>query len=148
MTEEHFLQSKTFRGILYGIGMVAVVSFIFCGGVFVGSRKAMFACKWGENYYRNFAGARGFLGSHFERGGMSGHGFFGSLISIKDSEIVVKGKDGIERIVDIDAKTLLQRGNNTLTVADLKVGDNVMIFGTPLESGRIDARLIRMTPTP
>src|SRR3989338_835616 len=107
MTEEHFLQSKTFRGILYGFGIVAIALLFFCSGVFFGSRKALFACKWGENYYRNFAGARGFFGSHFERGGMSGHGFFGPLLSIRDSEIVVKGKDGIERIVDIDAKTLI-----------------------------------------
>jgi hypothetical protein len=150
MDKEHFLQSKTFRGILCGLGIAAVGLVIFIGGMSIGARRAYFACKWGENYGRSFgehvgSGRGGMMGSNFDGGRMGGfHGVLGSIVSASDDGIVVKGKDGVERSVIIAAQTDIRRGADSIAKADLKPGDQVMTFGEPNDDGRIAARLIRV----
>ncbi len=150
MSAEHFFQSKIFRGVLIGLGAVAITGFIFHAGVIIGSHRALFASKWGENYYRNFGGEHGEqrkvknFHSGFGRQEISGHGVLGSIISIKENTVVVRGQDDLERDVEITDKTLIKRGRDSISLADVKVGDNVMAFGSPDDSGRISATLIRV----
>ncbi len=57
-----FFRSPTLRRIAIGIGVSALVLFIFQVGIIVGSRRAVFGYHWQENYRRNFGGERrGFL---------------------------------------------------------------------------------------
>ncbi len=132
-----------------GIGIAAMALVIFLGGMAVGTRRAFFACKWGENYGRAFgeyAGPlRGGMMLGVPGGRMGGfHGVLGSIISASDDGIVVKGADNVERSVVIDAQTDIRRGLDSIAKGDLKVGDYVMTFGEPDNDGRITARLIRM----
>lgn len=153
MSEERFLQSKTFRGMLFALGAAAAAMLVFAGGMVIGARKASFACKWGENYYHNFAegdgrrlrgGGRGWFRSGPGRPEMSGHGAAGQIISIKDGAVAVKGRDGVERNIIVNGDTDIRRERDTIGLADLAVGDQVMAFGSPDDSGSIVARLIRV----
>lgn len=149
MQDVHFLQSRTFRGVLYGVGIAAAVFLVFEAGMLVGSRKAFFSCKWGENYYRNFAGDRGRFREPpppFGREMMGGNGTFGSVISVNGTAIVVKGGDDVERRVVIDGNTAIRRGHEAIGLGDLRPGERVTVIGEPGDDGTINARFIRVMP--
>jgi hypothetical protein len=125
MSDERFIQSKTFRGALIGLGIAAAAFLLFWGGMEIGERKTQFGCKWGENYYRNFGDGgprpsdRGWFRPGANGPTMSGHGAFAHDAVIK-------------------------RDRETITAADLKIGDDVMAFGTPDDQGRITANFVRV----
>ena len=150
MSTPHFLQSKIFRNVLIGLGVTTIALFIFRAGMLVGSHKALFGCKWGENYSRNFGGEHGRRGRQewFRPGEgrpeMSGHGVLGAVVSVNATTIVVRGRDDIERDVEVGDTTAIKHENDTLKISDIKVGDNVMAFGAPDDSGRITATLVRV----
>ncbi|HSD12353.1 MAG TPA: DUF5666 domain-containing protein [Patescibacteria group bacterium] len=149
MSEEHFLQSRTFRGILYGAGICALAFLVFEGGMIVGSRRAFFSCKWGENYYRNFAGERGAFREPpppFGREMMGGNGSFGDVISVSGSGIVVRGGDDVERRITFDGATVIRRGHDAIGPTDLRPGDRITAIGEPADDGSILARFIRVMP--
>jgi len=104
MNLNDFFQSKTFKGILIGIGAVIIFLFIFRLGMTVGFKKADFSYKWGENYHQNFAGPkRGFfreLGGMGDRDFIGAHGIFGKVLKIEGSEMVISGQDNAEKIFE------------------------------------------------
>lgn len=147
MPIERILQSKLFRGVIVGVGICTIALIIFAGGVAIGGRKALFACKWNENYNRNFGGRAGFFPPEPPpfRGHMVGaHGVLGSIVSVLEDSIVVQGKDGIERNIMISDDTNIRRDNAKADRNALKIGDAVMVFGEPDDSGRIKAVMIRI----
>ncbi len=134
------------------IGLAAFVIFIliFGVGMFVGGMKARFSYQWAESYHKNFAGPRGgFLGDWrqlpFPPGDfIESHGTFGEIIQINDSDFVIKGKGDLEKIIVIKENTILEKGRMAIKKDDLKVGDQVVIIGSPNEQGQIEAKLIRI----
>lgn len=151
--KEHFLQSKLFRGIIYGLAIATVASLIFNAGAAVGSRRAFFTCKWGENYGQNF-------GSHavaepkllirrdapapIMGRAIGFHGVLGKVVTVTDDGIVVMGNDDIERSVVIDDDTEIRNGRDETDRSGLANGLSVMVFGEPNDQGRILAKLIRI----
>lgn len=146
--KEHFLQSKTFRGIMYGLGIAFAVALIFNAGVAMGSHRAFFACKWGENYGRSFGDrANVFIErapAPFEKKITGFHGVLGKVVVTTDYGVVVLGKDGVERGVIVDDHTEIRSGRDERDKDGLKEGLDVMIFGEPNDEGRILAKLIRI----
>lgn len=140
-------QSKTFKtGIFILVGLL-VFLFIFKLGLVVGFKKANFSYKWGENYHRNFAGPRqGFFRGFSDREFIDAHGVFGQIIKIDDSDLIIKGRDEIEKIVLVNEKTLIKSFRETIKLTDLKIDDYVVIIGEPNESGQIEAKFIRLVP--
>ena len=140
-----FFQSKTFKTVLCVIGGLIVLLLVFGAGAFVGFKKASFSYQWGENYHRNFAGPRGgFLGDFEGKDFIEAHGIVGQIIKIDGSTLIVKGKDGVEKIVLVSDKTGINNRRETVKVSDLKVDDQVVIIGSPNEQGQIEAKLIRL----
>lgn len=152
MDFNNFFQSKKFKIALIAIGALAVLLLVFKVGVFVGYKKANFSYRWGENYQRNFGGPRnGFLGD-FRRGFgdkdfVNAHGTFGEIIELTkvglDNALVIKGQDDVEKIIITTKDTVVRKGNETMKDY-LKVGDHVVIIGSPNEQGQIEAKLIRV----
>lgn len=135
------------RWIIIGLAAFAVVILIFGAGMVVGGMKAKFSYRWAESYHKNFAGPQsGFLDDwrRFPAGDfISGHGAFGEIIEIKDNSFVVKGRENAEKVVITNQETTITKGRKTIKDG-LRVGDRVVIIGSPNDEGQIDAKLIRV----
>jgi hypothetical protein len=136
------------KAIIVFLGL-ALVIFIFGVGVFVGETKARFSFRWAENYHNNFAGPKGgFLGD-WQRlpmppdNFMESRGIFGEIIKI-NGDLVIRGKDNMERVVILSASTLIERGRESIKKEDLKIGDKIVVIGSPNEQGQIEAKLVRI----
>jgi len=144
-----FCQSKAFKIILVvGVALVVFIA-VFKAGMFVGERKARFSYKWGENYHRNFAGPKkGFL-EEFKRGVgekdfINAHGTFGSIISVDNNTVIMKGQDNIEKTVIVSTSTTIAVGREVVQLNSLKADDKVVVIGAPNEQGQIEAKIIRL----
>lgn len=149
-------QSKVFKGILGGILAFIALLLVFKAGTIVGFRKAGFSYQWGENYHRNFAGPRGGLFQDFSgRDFIDAHGVFGQIMKIDPSTgsgqaatLVIKGRDDVEKIVLVKDDTVIRRLMETVKPSDLKVDDFIVVIGEPNNNGQIEAKFIRVLPSP
>jgi hypothetical protein len=160
----HFTLSKPFKITICIVGSLLVLLAVFGAGVEVGFHKASHSFQWGENYHRNFGGPRdGFMGNWgrqdpggagFGRGGfgeedyMNGNGVFGKILKIDGQTLSIQGIDGVEQIVLVSNDTSLRQNRDTIKLADLKADDYIVVIGEPNPSGQIQAKLIRVMPTP
>lgn len=135
------------KWIIIGLAGFVVLLLVFGAGVKVGTLKARYSYKWAETYHKNFGGPRGgFLDDwrRFPAGDfISGHGAFGEIIEIKDNGFVIKGRENAEKVVIINQEVTIIKGRETMKDG-LKVGDRVVIIGTPNNEGQIEAKLIRV----
>ena len=142
-----FLQSKTFKIILLGIGIFVVILLIFQLGLTVGFRKARFSYRWEENYHKNFAGPRnGFLKDFTGKDFIEANGVFGSIIEIGSSTLIIKGRNDTEKIILLKIDTAIKRFQKTIKPEDLKIDESIVVIGSPNDAGQIEAKLIRVTP--
>jgi len=151
------IKSKKFKIAVLAIGVILVALVSFAGGVFVGFRKARFSYRFGENYERNFVGGpfqgpagmmgrgpRGMMGDFEGRGFRNGHGIAGNIISISDSNIVIKDRNGQENTISVSDQTLIKRGQDTVKLTDLKQDEQIVVIGKPGDNGTVSADLIRV----
>jgi len=142
------LNQDVLKRVIIGLAGFVIVALIFGAGIFVGGMKARFSYRWAESYHKNFAGPQeGFFGdwrtlppSDF----IEGHGTFGEIIKINDSDLIVKGQGDVEKVILITKDTAIEMGRDTLKKEELKVGDSIVIIGSPNEEGQIEAKLIRL----
>ncbi|HAI74501.1 MAG TPA: hypothetical protein DCS28_00495 [Candidatus Moranbacteria bacterium] len=156
---DNITKHKWFKGAALTVAFILAVLLSFAGGVKVGSHKALFSCRWGENYEKNFMGQRNgllggggmmkFMRDQFEgRGFRNAHGLAGTIISIADNNLIVKDKDGKENTVAVTDSTLINKNRFVnLKLSDLKPDDKIVIMGKPDDSGVINAILIRVFDT-
>jgi hypothetical protein len=159
MNIQETMQSKKFKIAALVVGVVIIALVSFSSGVLVGFRKARFSFKFGENYERNFVGGPlagpkgGMMGGRGPRdmmnriegrGFRNAHGIAGAIISVADNKIVIKDRDGQENTISVSDKTLIKRGQDTISVNDLKNDEQIVVMGRPGESGTINADLIRV----
>src|SRR3989344_7280385 len=145
---EKFENRDILNWIIIGFGSFVVVVLIFGVGVKVGEVKARYSYRWAENYHKNFAGPRGgFLDGDWMKVSsgefIDAHGSFGEIIELKDNGFVVTGRGNVEKVILITPKTVIKNGMATMQ-GGLKVGDRVVIIGTPNNEGQIEAKLIRV----
>ncbi|MGB9681270.1 MAG: hypothetical protein ACPLXL_01880 [Minisyncoccia bacterium] len=141
-----------FKKMVFFLGFLILILFVFLAGIKIGERKAHFAFDWFRAYQRNFAGPKkgffplkpDFLKDDF----LNHHGIFGTILKndINSSEVVIKDKDNIEKVIKIDEKTIITRFRENIKQSDLKEGEMVMVIGRPLENGQILAKFIRVFP--
>lgn len=142
-------QGKIFKVIIILIVSLIVLLFVFKLGVLVGFKKASFSYLWGENYHRNFAGPRnGFFRDFEGREFIDSHGVFGQIIKIDGSNLIIKGRDNVEKIIIVKNNTTIMRFRDTIKLSELKVDDQVVVIGDPNDNGQIEAKLIRLVPPP
>lgn len=136
------------KWIIVGLLAIIVIILVFGVGVLIGEMKARFSYRWAEQYHRIFAGPRtGFFGDWrtFPRGGfIEAHGNFGEIIETKENEFLIKGKEDVEKVILITDKTIIQKGREEVEKENLKIGDWVVVIGSPNKEGKIEAKLIRI----
>jgi len=150
-----FFQSKAFKAALWVIAGLIASLFIFKAGTIAGFKKASFSYRWGENYHRNFGGPkRGFLGDFGGGDFIGAHGVFGQIMKIDPSTdsarvtLVIRGGDGVEKIALIKDDTAIKRFRENVKISDLKVDDYMVVIGEPNDAGEIEAKFIRILPSP
>ena len=79
---------------------------------------------------------------------MGVNGTFGQIIEVKDSELAVRGKDGVEQIVKISVDTDIRRFQDSIQTGDLKTDEFIVVIGEPNDQGQIEAKFIRIMPMP
>ncbi len=154
------LKSRLLRCFLAFLGILIVVLLIFQAGMFVGYMKASFSYKWGDNYYRAFGGGpeRGFFTERLPKpfnempmphGGFSeAHGVIGKILKINLPTLVIQGQDKVEKVVLIKDDTSIMKFKDTIKASELKVDDLVTVVGSPNDESQIEAKLIRLIPSP
>lgn len=147
---KEFAQSKSFHGILIGLAIAITILLIFQAGVAVGYRKASFAYKFGDNYYRAFdeRGPRSSVMIGLRGGFPDAHGATGAIVSVNLPTFVVAGPDDIEKVVILRDDTLIRRFEAEVEPSALKVDDFVVVLGEPNDDSQIEAKLIRVLPPP
>jgi len=154
MTEDKQKNQKIKRDVLkliiVGLVCFVVVVLIFGAGVFVGGMKAKFSYSWAESYHKNFAGPPGGFFGDWRKFPpppgefIEGHGTFGEIIKINNSDFVIKGQNNVEKIILIKEDTIIEKGRETVKKDELKVGNYIVVIGSPNEQGQIEAKLIRV----
>ena len=148
------MKSKGFAIAAVGMAFILVALVSFIGGVKVGSHRALFSARWGENYEKNFIGShspmdrmgplgpmmRNFEGRDFR----NAYGLSGAIISIADNKLIIRDRDGKENTVTVTDKTIIKNRANDLKISDLKSNDNVVVMGSPSNDGTVTADLIRV----
>jgi len=146
--EEKPQHKDRLKWFILGFCGLFIILLILGLGIFIGSSKARFSYRWAENYHKNFGGPRGgFMGDWrgFPGGDfIEGHGAFGEIIKINDSDLVIKGRNDIEKVILITKDTVIKKGRKTIKKEDLKVGNAITVIGSPDNEGRIEAELIRV----
>jgi len=133
------ITSKTFGVILRILGVLIIALIIFQAGVFIGERKADFSGGLGEEYHQIF-------GSRM-MGDLSGaHGAVGKVVSISLPNVIIAGRDNIEKTIVITDDTKILKLREEISPADMHVNDTVVVLGSPTASSSIDATLIRIIP--
>jgi hypothetical protein len=147
--ESQNIKPDILKWVVIGLAGFAAAVLFFGAGVVVGGMKARFSYRWAESYHKNFAGPKQGFFSDWQRmpplpgDFFESHGLFGEIIELKDNGFVVKDRGDIEKVVSTTDQTVIKKGNETIKDG-LKVGDEVVIIGSPNEEGQIEAKLIRL----
>lgn len=71
---------------------------------------------------------------------------FGEITSVDDKSITIKTSDGSSRIILLSNTTTISKSTEA-TKTDLKVGEKVVVFGTPNNDGSISGTNIELNPS-
>jgi hypothetical protein len=148
-TLKHSVESKPFKIVLYGIGVLIIISAIYQAGVVVGFQKATYGSNWHSNYLRNFGPVhrpRMLLG--VPENIPNAHGAIGKIIKAGYPIFIVEDADKTEKIVIVKDETEIRKFKTIGTKEDLTVDAFIVVIGSPNEDGHVEAKLIRILPTP
>jgi len=145
-----FVNSRNFKTAIYVLVTIFILSFVFQAGMMAGYRKASFNRNWGNNYEKNFGPMH--MGERFIDEGFgkapSANGAIGKIIKVEFPNIVVLDKDQTEKIIVIKEDTSILEKREKVTKDSLLLDKFIVVIGSPNESGQIEAKLIRILPSP
>ena len=145
-----FVESKSFTRVVYALGIIVILFFVFQAGMFAGFKKASFNRDWGSNYEMNFGPRR--INSLFTQDNINGlsnaHGAIGKIIKMDYPNMIVLDKDQTEKDIIISNDTSILERNGKVTKDELAVDKYVIVIGNPNELGQIESKLIRIIPSP
>lgn len=119
------------------------------GQVFERSRVRHFL-GWRNNYEHNFFGSPSFHDDSHGMGPSSrfrAHSLLGKILAIEDNKLTVQDMhDQTEQSVVISDATVIRTDGSAAERNDLKIEQQIAVFGRPNNEGQIEARLIRIFP--
>jgi hypothetical protein len=96
--------------------------------------------------FQRFTGTRtGGTGQNGMMRGGAGGAVTGNVLSMDATSLTVKLADGSTKIVLFGGSTTYSN-TTSATQSDLKVGNNVMVFGTPNSDGSVTATNVQINP--
>ncbi len=150
-------KSKAVKIVIGCICALVLILLVFQAGMFVGYRKAMFAGKMSDGYFKTFEGGMGGLhggsnqgfpemvnGSFFGRDLPGGHGAAGKVIGVQPLSILVADSNNVEKEVINATSTIVRKFREQVSFSDIKIGDSVVVIGSPNDKGQIEAKFIRV----
>lgn len=147
---EKIFTSKKFTIITWILALLILLGVFFWLGVCVGYRKAAHSYRFGETYGKNFGGHR--EGSQMPWGTPlefpESHGAIGQILKIEPNVLVLRGIDGMERIVRVTASTTIMMMRERISATDLQVDQHLMVIGDANGDGEIIAKFGRVLPAP
>ena len=144
------MESKRARhSIVFFVIFFGLFAAFWCG-LQIGYNRAAFTYKFGDNYYKTFEQEPRHHGMGIipQDSVMNSHGAVGKIISINLPTMVVSEIDGTEKIIRTSDDTSVHQQKNTITVNTLKVGDFIITIGAPNTNSEIEAKFIRLIPSP
>jgi hypothetical protein len=69
----------------------------------------------------------------------------GEVTAIKDTDIIVKRRDGVAQTISVDENTSFKKRADSITLADIQVGDRLMAQGA-LKNGAFFATTVSIRP--
>lgn len=121
---------------------VVIVAVVVAAGAFFGGMK--YQQSKAVSNLQGFAGRNG--NGQTRNGGNGGfRPVVGSVVSVDDKSITVKMQDNSTKIVVISDSTKITKTQDGAK-SDLKVGDNVGVFGTSNSDGSVTAQNIQLNP--
>lgn len=140
------LESKKVRTILWILGGLILLFVVFGLGIAVGYQRAGFASGFDRNYFRIFFGGppSGTVGMMASPMPVAIHGVVGTVIDVGSSTISVMNQENNEQSIAISSGTVIRDGDDTVTIGDIAVGDQIAVIGGPNAEGQIGARFIRI----
>ena len=150
----NMLKNKWLDIGLIAAGSIIALLLVFSLGLYIGEKKENFNHEWAENYSRFFGSPRpGFLPAQI--GGqppvgfnMNAFGNGGIVLKVNGSSFVIKGNDNNEKVIAVSSSTTIRKLDSNIQVGDIQPGNLVIIIGQPDSSGQIQARFIRVFPSP
>ncbi len=70
------------------------------------------------------------------------HGAIGTIQAINDQTVTLQTRDGKTQMISLDNKTRFDKNFQKISLGDLKVGDEILVIGSPGADGQINARLV------
>ena len=131
-------------------GIILATSLGFTAGFSVGVHKARFSYRFGENYERNFVRdsdrdmKRRMIRKMDGKTLRNGHGGAGKILSLSGYSLVIERPDGQESAVTVSDTTVLRKGDSTVAIDSLAVGEQIVVIGQPDDDGSIHANFIRV----
>ena len=149
--QKSFMQSKNISHTMTAILILVGIIFVFHIGEEFGYKKAELTDQMSDGYYKAFGprdpGQSGPLGYLFDDQ-TDAHGVAGKVINVSDNKILVADNEGIEKNVLVDKTTILKNHRDNITTKDIKPGDYIVVIGSPTTDGQINAKIVRIVPTP
>lgn len=131
-----------------GIVGFAIMLVVFSIGVWVGQERADYSFVWAQNYHRNFGGPdQGMFGNFPTQDFTNGHGVFGQVIKIDGNNLVIEGKDNMEKTIIVPDKITIVNSVSVIKLSDIKINDTIVIIGSPDSQGQVTAKFIRILPS-
>lgn len=143
-----FVKSKPFLIVVIILCELILLLSVFRLGMLVGFKKANFSFGWGENYHKMFGGPRGGWLKDFGKDDyINSNGIVGNVIGFASSTLTIRGIDNVEKSVLVNDSTVITLNRDTLKPEQIQADDRVMVIGSPLATGEIEAKYIRIMPT-
>ena len=76
------------------------------------------------------------------------HGAAGTVIDVSESGLAVRDNDNDEQSIIMASDTVIKKMDTTIPLDNVAVGDHVVVIGAPNSSGQVEARFIRVFPSP
>ncbi|MBI4787973.1 MAG: hypothetical protein HY782_13125 [Chloroflexi bacterium] len=123
------MQNKWLRyGLVIG-GAVLALCIMFGAGIYVGRLSGRLGPGPVPWFLPFFSG---------------GHGAVGRIAALEAQTIRLELRDGASQVILLDRDTRIDKNHQKLTLTDLKIGDSIVVIGSPTAEGQIKARWIRV----